>query len=381
MDLRNISNKNTMSSNNEKVHFYWLDSLRFIAAFMVLLSHSRNTFFPAFGDLPADQHNIFTMAFTMFCRMGHEAVVIFFVLSGFLVGGRGVERMQNGIMNVGSYAIDRFSRIYPPLLAAIIFYYITSCVIPGTPFSWGTAIGNLLNLQGVACESLVSPFWSLSYEVWFYIVLGASVVLVQADGDKRKLMAFLLFVASLSVFVLGLKMHYLLIWIMGAFAYLYRPKRKSAIILISSLVGFLLTVIYWQLSKDTRSFEFAIEGTNKEFLEVLMSLMACLFIQQVILFEPQRNVTFKIEKIIGSMAKFSYTLYLSHRIVFLWIIAFIWPKDICQYTKEGILIFVVILIITLVSCWGIYLISERYSPLIKKHLKKMLRCQTDSCHL
>lgn len=97
-----------------KQHFYWLDALRFIAAFMVLLSHARNTFFSAFGDLPADQQNIFSMAFTMFCRMGHEAVVIFFVLSGFLVGGRGVERMHNGTMNVGSYAIDRFSRIYPP---------------------------------------------------------------------------------------------------------------------------------------------------------------------------------------------------------------------------------------------------------------------------
>ena len=100
--------------DNTKQHFYWLDALRFIAAFMVLLSHARNTFFPAFGDLPADQQNIFSMALTMFCRMGHEAVIIFFVLSGFLVGGRGWERILNGTMNVGGYAIDRFSRIYPP---------------------------------------------------------------------------------------------------------------------------------------------------------------------------------------------------------------------------------------------------------------------------
>ena len=101
-------------TNNSKHHFFWLDSLRFIAAFMVLLSHARNTFFPAFGDLPADQHNIFSMAFTLFCRMGHEAVIVFFVLSGFLVGGRGFERSKDGSMNVGSYAIDRFARITPP---------------------------------------------------------------------------------------------------------------------------------------------------------------------------------------------------------------------------------------------------------------------------
>lgn len=98
----------------QKQHFYWLDALRFIAAFMVLLSHSRNTFFPAYGDLPVEQHNVLTMAFTMICRMGHEAVIIFFVLSGFLVGGRGFERIKDGTMKVKSYAIDRFSRIYPP---------------------------------------------------------------------------------------------------------------------------------------------------------------------------------------------------------------------------------------------------------------------------
>ena len=102
------------NSSQIKGHFYWLDALRFIAAFMVLLSHSRNTFFPEYGALPSEQHNILTMAFTMFCRMGHEAVIIFFVLSGFLVGGRGFERIKAGTMNVKSYAIDRFSIIYPP---------------------------------------------------------------------------------------------------------------------------------------------------------------------------------------------------------------------------------------------------------------------------
>ena len=120
-----------MKNDNSKsaVHYYWLDSMRFIAAFMVLLSHGRNTFFPAFGDLPIDQQNIFSMAFTMFCRMGHEAVIVFFVLSGFLVGGRGFERIKDGSMNVGSYAIDRFARICPPLLTAIFFFYVAFQII------------------------------------------------------------------------------------------------------------------------------------------------------------------------------------------------------------------------------------------------------------
>ena len=361
-----------MNTKNAKVHYYWLDALRFIAAFMVILSHGRNTFFPAYADLPTTQHNVFTMAFTMFCRMGHEAVIVFFVLSGFLVGGRGFERIIGGTMNVGSYAIDRFARITPPLLAAILFYFVTSCVIPGTPFSWATALGNLFSLQGVFCESLVSPFWSLSYEVWFYIILGSLAVLLKAKQDEKIILGLSVFVAAISVFVLGLKMHYLFIWMMGAVAYLARPKQKNIWVLLLSLVGLFAAILYWQLSKDTKSIEFAVEGTNKELIELIMSLMVCLLIQQVILLEPKKKVSKWIEKKVGDMAKFSYTLYLSHRIVFLWIVAYIWAKDSCQFTISGIIKFIIIIMATLFVCWLLYLVSERYSPSIKGFMKKRL---------
>lgn len=297
---------------------------------------------------------------------------MFFVLSGFLVGGRGFERINDGSMNVGSYAIDRFARITPPLLAAILFYYITSLVIPGTPFSWATAVGNMFSLQGICCKSLVSPFWSLSYEVWFYIILGALAVLLTSKKDGKILLSLIVFVAAVSVFVIGLKMHYLLIWMMGAVAYLARPKKKNKWVLLLSFIGLFTAIIYWQLSKDTKSIDFSVDGSNKELIEIIMSLMVCLLIQQVILFEPSSRISKWIEKNVGDMAKFSYTLYLSHRIVFLWIIAFVWSKDSCQFTVSGIVQFLIIIVATLFVCWLLYLISERYSPVIKKYMKRQL---------
>lgn len=362
-------------SSQIKEHFYWLDALRFIAAFMVLLSHSRNTFFPEYGALPSEQHNFITMAFTMFCRMGHEAVIIFFVLSGFLVGGRGFERIKAGTMNVKSYAIDRFSRIYPPLFAAIIFCGI-SVYVTGktycTNFTWQNALGNILNLQGICCKSVVSPFWSLSYEVWFYIILGAIAVLLMTNKNHTKISSLLVFVAAVSVFVLGLKMHYLLIWMMGAVAYIARPKQKSRWVLILSIIGFFTGVIYYQLSKDTHAISFAIKGANVEFTELFMSVMACLMIQQMILFEPQSKIAKAVEGTIGNMAKFSYTLYLSHRIVFLWIIAYLWRDSTCDFSLRGISMYLATILISLFVCWLIYLVSERYSPEIKKYLKAKL---------
>lgn len=363
------------NSSQTKEHFYWLDALRFIAAFMVLLSHSRNTFFPEYGALPAEQHNLLTMAFTMFCRMGHEAVIIFFVLSGFLVGGRGFERIKAGTMNVKSYAIDRFSRIYPPLLAAIIFCGI-SVYVTGetycTDFTWQNALGNILNLQGICCDSVVSPFWSLNYEVWFYVILGALAVLLITNNNRTKISSLLLFVAAVSVFVLGLKMHYLLIWMLGAIAYVARPKQKNRCVLILSIIGFFAGVIFYQLSKDTHSISFAIKGANEEFTELFMSVMSCLMIQQMILFEPQTKITKAIEKYLGNFAKFSYTLYLSHRVVFLWIIAYLWADSTCDFSLKGFSMYVATVFISLFICWLIYMVSERYSPHIKKYLKTKL---------
>ena len=95
---------------------------------------------------------------------------------------------------------------------------------------------------------------------------------------------------------------------MGAVANVARPKQKNRWVLILSLIGFFAGVIFYQHSKDTHSISFAIKGANEEFTELFMSAMACLMIQQMILFEPQTKIKKFIEKSLGNMAKFSYTL-------------------------------------------------------------------------
>lgn len=360
-----------MSLKNK--HFYWLDACRFIAAFMVLISHCRNVFFPEYGALPEEQHNLLSMMFTLFCRLGHEAVIVFFVLSGFLVGGRGLERIKNGTMNVGSYIIDRFSRITPPLLMAILFCGITSWITGRIEFSLPCAIGNLFCLQGICCPNLVSPFWSLSYEVWFYVILGSLSILAKSINDNTKLWALIIFVCAVSVFVFGLKMHYLLIWFMGAFSYIKKPNNKNTYVTLLSFLGLIVTVLFWQLSKDTHYLKCVLIGTNKEFVEIIMALMVCLFIQQIILYEPHSRFTTFVEKKLGEMAKFSYTLYLSHFLVFYWITTFLWHEDICQFTLTGLSIFVAVVCLTMIGCYWIYFVSERFSPNIRQYLKRQFQ--------
>ena len=339
---------------------------------MVLFSHSRNDFFLTWGDLPSEQQGVLPFIFYTLGRLGHEAVVVFFVLSGFLVGGRGLERIADHSFQVKSYAIDRFARIYPPLIAAIILYFITCQFVPGETWSMGGAIGNILNLQGICCEPLVGPFWSLSLEVWFYIVLALIGCSIMAKSNSGKIISFALLVASCSLFVLGFDMHYLLIWFLGAMAYLSRPLKKSVPVLICSLIGIVVFVGLWQISTDSNSLNIPFKLDNPKFIEIGLSLMMCLLVQQLILIEPKSKISKFFESGIGRMACFSYTLYLSHRIILKWFF-YIYPHE-HQGTMSipDILIYCLVVVVTMFLCWALYLLSEKHTPEIKKYLKYKL---------
>ncbi len=170
----------TKETNN---HFYWLDLIRFLAAFAVMACHFRGAFFSEYGLLPESQHNIFIFFFYFITRLGFEAVLIFFVLSGFLVGGKAIIRISNGDFKAKDYAIDRFVRIMLPLLASLILY-LPICLYFDMPINVYSWIGSLFSLQGVLTGSAFETLWSLSYEVWFYILMF-SIAIVWLKGNSK----------------------------------------------------------------------------------------------------------------------------------------------------------------------------------------------------
>lgn len=327
-------------------HLPWIDTLRFVAAFMVLFSHSRNDFFVAYGELPLEMRGLSSMLFYTLGRLGHEAVIVFFVLSGFLVGGRGLERIFNGTFKMKDYTIDRTVRIGLPLITAIVLFFFT-CLLVGEHFDWLIALGNLLSLQGICCPALVTPFWSLSYEVWFYVILAAFALAVQ----KKQIGLILLVVCCLAFCFLNIG--YLLIWLIGAVAYLIKPK-KSVWIKWGSLFGIGLFMMLLQLTTNSNSFKEVVFDLNRLVLEVGMSFFMALFIQQIILCKPIHGWAKALDNWGTHWAAFSYTLYLSHRIVFLPLYKFWFKKGQGIMNTKDISLYLLFLIITLISCYAIY---------------------------
>lgn len=74
----------------------FLDLSRALAATMVLLVHLRDPLFRGWSALDPSERNPLVRLWFFFGGMGFEAVVVFFVLSGFLVGGIGWGKVRSG---------------------------------------------------------------------------------------------------------------------------------------------------------------------------------------------------------------------------------------------------------------------------------------------
>lgn len=346
---------------NRESYYPWLDSVRFIAAFMVLLSHSRNDFFLPYNELPNEQQSILSFLFYFCCRLGHEAVIVFFVISGFLVGGRGLEKLKSGTFDNRDYMIDRTVRIALPLIATIIFCIFTYYII-GQNFNYLDALGNLLSLQGVCCAPFISPLWSLSYEVWFYIILlGISL------ASTKKIKGLILLAICMLVFT-KLDSRYVLIWFLGAFAFLCKPKKRSVIVLFVSFIALLISLALSIMSSNSNAI-ILLWKPDYFLMEAFLSICVCIFIQQVILFKTVNKHLVRIDCFFSNLAKFSYTLYLTHRVTLLLIFQFLFSKGAAQFNADGLLTYALILLLCIIVSWLIYLVSEKHTKKVKTFVK------------
>lgn len=350
--------------NIQKQHFAWLDAMRLIAAFLVLLCHSRNDFFLKYNFLESDQQGAISSLFYLIGRMGSEAVFVFFILSGFLVGGVGLERIMNSHFNLKSYTINRSVRIMIPLLSAIVLFVIVAPIV-GEEIHWGRVIGNLSSLQCIICDPLVSPFWSLSYEVWFYITLAAFALII-----RKKRSGYILFAVCCLAYT---KMNplYLLMWLIGAAAYLTRPKVFNKWHFAINIIFVFIAIALTQMTKASKALSFDLpywgEGYN-----LLLCICIGWFIQQVILLKPNKRWVQSTEKLFGRLADFSYTLYLTHRIVLLVIFTLFLEKEKADLSLQNIGVFVLIMIVCLLVAYGVYWVAEKRTEVVKTWVKNKL---------
>jgi peptidoglycan/LPS O-acetylase OafA/YrhL len=357
----------------DKHHYYWIDLLRFVSALSVVLCHYRGAFFIEYGLLSNEDKNIFTQLFFFITRFGNEPVIVFFVLSGFLVGGRAMQRILNNDIDVKSYFIDRFTRIMLPLWASLLFVVVVDLII-GKPIPFEGILGSLFSLQGVLTSSgLNEPLWSLAYETWFYILIGCLMIICRNKNRGSEVLVFFIFALCIYIFIKLNTLH-LLIMLMGTFAFLLPRegikylKGKIFILLTLLFIAFVLR----QLSSETRSinlsyFSFLDINTTKIFLAFIASLL----VHHLIVAKPQKKIWVKVESISTIFSDFSYTLYLTHCPLMHLLSYLGFPKSE-HIDFISILYYLITVLISLVVAYLIYLISEKQTSVVKVYIKRQL---------
>ena len=178
-----------------------MEGVRGIAVVLVFLQH----FFVQYALL-VDVSGVALVAVHGLRIIGNFGVAIFFVLSGYLIYGGLVRRHQHFV----PFMKRRIVRIYPAFLSVFVvvvaMHLLTgSGRIPRDPVDGGLVVlANLLLLPGVfAAEALLSPAWTLSYEMAFYLSFGLLVPgLRMADWPRRARVAFMVVLMAV-VIVLG----------------------------------------------------------------------------------------------------------------------------------------------------------------------------------
>jgi len=155
-----------------------LESLRGISAIVVLFSHCFQAFIAPFD----------TSIYSWIRLLGQAAVMIFFALSGYLIGYSIQHNIhQHGQFNLHHYARQRGRRILPPFLFAmgltLVLYLLAPLLFTSHTHafqhSFGMMIrtdysidmmefvGSLLFLNGFVTPTVSAnaALWSLSYEV------------------------------------------------------------------------------------------------------------------------------------------------------------------------------------------------------------------------
>jgi peptidoglycan/LPS O-acetylase OafA/YrhL len=156
---------------------HFLNFSRGIAALLVLFFHIRTALVVPYDSL--EVHNWLTRALFVASSLGHDAVIIFFVLSGYLVGGAVLKLDMKSSDDLRAYWIDRAVRIGPVLIATTAFSVALQHAAPlfECHDTSTTVLGNALALQNFLVKPLCNnlPLWSISNEVVYYFAFPVMI--------------------------------------------------------------------------------------------------------------------------------------------------------------------------------------------------------------
>ena len=223
-----------------------------------MLSHLRAFLFIDFPNL--EHPSIAIRVFYFVSGLGHQAVVIFFVLSGYFVGGSVVYAWRKGDFQWARYAIARLSRLWTVLIPALIWTFLLdvwgqqmnpaaylgtlrehyhsgpSLLVPAS-HGLNTILSNLSFLQGITAPTFGTngPLWSLTNEFWYYFLFPTGLlavgVLVPGMRHRSNGRTVLTHLAIFAILVTLLPVHVVkagITWLLGVVVWWWNSRPEHS---------------------------------------------------------------------------------------------------------------------------------------------------------
>ncbi|WP_409422296.1 acyltransferase family protein [Pseudaeromonas sp. ZJS20] len=307
-----------------------LDSLRGLASISVLFNHM----WMVTPILPF----IFSVSPIRILIYGHAAVILFFILSAFVLS----HQLDNNKMSYPKYITKRICRIYIPYFFAIsisIFLYNQFNLPIYNDFSewfykfWPTTISDgvifehFVLVANIHTDTFNTVIWSLVHEMRISIIFPFIFFM-----SKR---CNLISIFTICVFLSGIAslndlyrfevsnghqtsffdtLHYCSIFLIGSTLYVRKDKIISTIVAMSSFIKVLLLSVGVFLYGYAKVSEMLIKGNfSHKVTEYVLTIGSCLII--VVCLGSLRLKTIMENKIFIFLGKISYSVYLLHFII------------------------------------------------------------------
>lgn len=367
-----------------------------------MLGHLRGFFFVDFPNLTHPSIGI--RCFYFVSGLGHQGVVIFFVLSGCLVGGSVVQAWQKGCFTWVNYTVTRLSRLWTVLIPALLWTYLLdnwgrlknpaaylgalreyyhSGPSPLKPTSHGfeTLLSNLFFLQGITAPTFGTngPLWSLTNEFWYYVLFPAGLLafgaLASGLRQPKTRRVFLLHALIFTLLVAFLPAHVLkagVTWLLGVAVWWWRsrPEKSSPpssntlphlnlpriLFQAATLFGFGVTVFGARFGKSWGS-DLAVGISFAAFLGTWKSF---------------KLNSRRISSILFWGSEISYSLYLFHFPLLFFISAGLLGGEKWQPGAVGFGLLLLLSVMTIGASACAWWLFERHTPAVRAFLMRGL---------
>jgi peptidoglycan/LPS O-acetylase OafA/YrhL len=296
---------------------------RWLAAFAVLIAHAGSLLISQ-PDIMSAPHGPGAYVWWFLTGFPHQAVIVFFVISGFLVGGNFIAKSRGTEPFLAKYFVDRTVRIYLLLVPVILLgwcldsigrHFLAGFGLYDSPMFAGSfdlkLLGpNLLNLQGIFFPAFGTngPLWSLGCEFWYYIAWALLLLPLTLTAPLVRVFGFIcgaalavsFSIAGVFFFVGGL------IWLSGALVrFAPRPLVRSkglALLIFLAITVAVRLMCRGKIPSDPFWAALADAAVALSFCNLLLSLR----------FSQSREWAICNWRIHKPLSDFSFSLYACH---------------------------------------------------------------------